>query len=103
MASSTLILVLLGLAAAAYHFGRTRSLAVVGGPRAKRDLHSLPGYYGLLTALWCGLPALVIVGVWQLSNDALISHLVIERMPQQMQGLSESERSLLFNDVHNVI
>ncbi len=103
MSTSTLILILLLLAAAAYRFGRKRSFAVVGGPRAQRKLHSLPAYYGLLTALWCGLPALVLVGLWQLSHDTVISHLVIENLPQQVGTLSESERSLLFNDVHNVV
>ena len=35
-----------------------RSLAVVGGPGHGTRLHSLPGYYGYFTALWCLLPAL---------------------------------------------
>ncbi len=102
MTTSTLTLILLGLTAIAYRFGRTRSLAVVGGPRAQRNLHSLPSYYGMLTALWCGLPALIIVGIWQLSSDAVILYALSERMPEQLQDLSSSDRNLLFNDVHNL-
>src|SRR5262245_48267719 len=103
MSTSTLVLILLGMIAVAYRFGRARSLAVVGGARAQRNLHSLPTYYGLLTALWCGLPALLLVGVWHLSQDTVISHLVVRDMPATAQALPKAQLGLLLNDVRNVV
>src|SRR5262249_5514706 len=46
---------------------------------------------------------LLLVGIWQMSHDSVISHLIVERMHDQIGTLSESQRNLLFNDVHNVI
>lgn len=103
MSTSTLVLVLLILVAIAYRLGRARSLAVVGGSRAQRNLHSLPSYYGLLTAMWCGLPALLVVALWNFSQDAVISQLVVQQMPAESRALPESELGLLLNDVRNVV
>lgn len=103
MSTSTLILILLLLVAAAYRFGRARSLAVVGGSRGQRNLHSLPSYYGLLVAIWCGLPALLIVAVWNFSQDAVVSSLVVDRLPAESRALPQSELGLLLNDVRNVV
>jgi len=103
VSTSTLVLILLILVAAAYRFGRARSLAVVGGPRGQRNLHSLPSYYGMLVAAWCGLPALLIVGVWNFGQDAVVSRLVIEQMPAETRALPASELGLLMNDVRNVV
>jgi phosphate transport system permease protein len=72
MQTSTLILALLVLTGIAYQLGRARSLRVAGGPRGARKLHSLPAYYGLLTAIWCGLPALAVVTGWQALEDRVI-------------------------------
>ena len=46
-----LFVVLVGLSLVAYWLGKSRALAVVGGSRGMRNLHSLPSYYGALTAL----------------------------------------------------
>ena len=61
------IIILLGVMAMAYHLGRRRSLATVGGRRC-RNLHSLPGLLRFYTALWAGLPALLIAGLWVFSR-----------------------------------
>ena len=62
MTPAALFVVLVGLALVAYWLGKSRALAVVGGSRGMRNLHSLPSYYGALTALWCALPAVVVLG-----------------------------------------
>lgn len=103
MQTSTLILALLLLTAVAYQFGRRRSLSVAGGRQGARKLHSLPAYYGLLTAIWCGLPALLVVLGWQALDDRIIAGKVIESIPQRVQGLSAGELSLVLNDVRNVV
>ena len=100
---STIVFVLLSMAMLAYYAGLRRSVAVAGGTRAVRRLHSRPTYYGLLTALWCGLPALLIYVGWQAVETRLITHWVIADLPPDLQSLSPAQLNLLLNDIRNLI
>ncbi len=99
----TLLIALLVMMALAYYVGLRRSTAVAGGPALISTLHSRPPYYGMLTALWCGLPALLIYVVWQASESSVITHLVTAAMPQEMQDLTPSQLSLVLNDIKNLL
>src|SRR5262245_65986733 len=94
MSATTLVLVVLILSAIAYRLGRARSVAVVGGRRGQRDLHSLPSYYGMLTALWAGLPALLIVGVWMGAQASVITRIVLAEMPDPVRALAAAQLSI---------
>ncbi|MBT8428530.1 MAG: phosphate ABC transporter permease subunit PstC [Gammaproteobacteria bacterium] len=102
MQFSILILVLLGAMALAFHFGRRRSLGTVGGAGGIRNLHSLPAYYGFYTALWAGLPALLVVGLWVSFEGSLINSMVIESLPAEMRNLPPAQLGLLINDIQNL-
>jgi phosphate transport system permease protein len=52
-----LIGVLLALIAIAYQMGLSQSRNLAGKGNNSAKLHSRPGYYGALVALWCGIPA----------------------------------------------
>jgi phosphate transport system permease protein len=103
MTPAALLVVLVGLSLVAYMVGKSRALATVGGSRGIRNLHSLPSYYGALTALWCAVPALVVLGAWVAFQDTIIIKLVMSHMPSAVQALSPSERGLVINDVYNVV
>ena len=103
MQSSTFVVVILLLASAAYRWGKNRSIALVGGTRGIRHLHSLPAYYGMYVALWCGLPALVLLGLWHLVGDRLVLGMVLAQMPAEFQHLSGGQAGLLLNDIRNVV
>jgi len=103
MQTSTLVLILLILSAVAYQVGRLRSLSLVGGLKGARRLHSLPGYYGLLTALWCAVPALLVLSAWHAFDGRIVTDMVVASMPAEVQQLSENELSLVLNDVRNVV
>ncbi|MCE8053551.1 phosphate ABC transporter permease subunit PstC [Halomonas daqingensis] len=91
-----LIATVLIVMAMAYQVGLSRSRAVAsGGVR----LHSRPGYYGVLVALWCGLPALMLFGVWLLLQDAIVEVLVIQQLPAELAGLSERETQVLMRRI----
>lgn len=91
-----LIATVLIVMAMAYQVGLSRSRAVAsGGVR----LHSRPGYYGVLVALWCGLPALLLFGVWLLLQDAIVEVLVIQQLPAELAGLSERETQVLMRRI----
>src|ERR1044071_8451016 len=85
MTPAALLVVLLGLTLVAYNIGKQRSLAVVGGSRNIKNLHSLPSYYGALTALWCAVPALLVLGAWVAFQDSIIIKLVTAHMPASVQ------------------
>jgi phosphate transport system permease protein len=103
MQTSTLVLVLLILAAVAYRAGRMRSLVLVGGLKGASKLHSRPGYYGLLTALWCAIPALLVLGLWHAFDGRIVTDLVIGGMSAEVQALTPDQLSLVLNDVRNLV
>ncbi len=96
-----LVLVLLVLASLAYYLGRGRSLRVANG--SVRVLHSLPSYYGYYTALWCGIPALIVFAAWLFFEPAIVTKLVVAELPKAMRELPEARLDLLVNDIKNVV
>ena len=103
MSSSLLFVLLVALSVLAFQLGKARAIAVVGGLRGIRDLHSLPGHYGLLTAIWCGLPALVVFALWISLQDLVITQLVLADLPEIAMAQSEQALALLLNDLRNVV
>ena len=103
MTPGYLLLFLIVLSAAAYYLGMRRSVAAVGGYGQLHKLHSRPVYYGLLTALWCGLPALAIFGCWQAFEGAFITRLVVDSLPPALKSLPPERINLLVNDIHNLV
>jgi phosphate transport system permease protein len=103
MSPSILFVLVVALSVLAYQVGKSRSISVAGGLRGIRNLHSLPGHYGLLTAIWCGLPALIVLGVWVALQDMVITRLVLAQLPAEVQGMPAQQLSLLLNDLRNVV
>jgi len=99
---TTVTLFIVALAAAAFYLGRSRSLAVVGGPRQIVKLHSLPGYYGYYAALWCLLPAMALLLLWLLIEPQIITALIIKGLPAAAQSMSQGEIDLLVNNIQNL-
>ncbi|WP_260294669.1 phosphate ABC transporter permease subunit PstC [Sedimenticola hydrogenitrophicus] len=102
MSNTLLILILLGLMALAYRLGMRRSQRLVGGPGGVRDLHSLPSYYGFFTAIWCGLPALLVLFLWVSLQSGVIRDLVIADLPEAVRTLPPAQLGLVINDIQNL-
>ncbi|MGD8477999.1 MAG: phosphate ABC transporter permease subunit PstC, partial [Burkholderiales bacterium] len=95
-----LVLVLLLLSSVAYYVGRRRALGAVGG--RVRELHSLPGYNGLYVAIWCGLPALLLVAGWLAVENGIINNLVVADLPQSVVEEGPERITLTLNEIHNI-
>ena len=81
MSPATLVIILLALSSLAYYVGRRRAVTVGGGKIQIKQLHSRPTYYGALTAIGCGIPALLIFGFWLAFDSNVITHLVVADLP----------------------
>jgi phosphate transport system permease protein len=103
MSPTTVLAALLMLSAAAFYFGRRRAFAIAGEAGGTRHLHSRPTYYGLLTALWCGIPALLIFVLWLGFEDKIITNFVIADLPDAIRHLPESRLNLVVNDIRNLV
>lgn len=102
MQTTTLILILLAMAASAFYFGRERSLAVATGPKKLLSLHSLPGYYGYYVAIWALLPALGLILLWLLLEPKVVVALIVQSLPDAERSMSPGELNLLVNNVQNL-
>jgi phosphate transport system permease protein len=102
MDTSMLLLVALLLFVATYFMGKKRAVAVAGGQAEVRNLNSLPFYYGALTALWCGIPCILLLAVWTIFDDYFIRQIIIQEFPADIQALSKSDLGLLLNTVSNL-
>jgi phosphate transport system permease protein len=101
MNTFVLLVVLLGLSTLAFYLGRKRAFSVVKG--RVRDLHSLPVYYGFQAALWCGIPALLLFGVWVSLESTIIMQFVVDALPPELRNLPPDRLGLLVNDVRNLV
>jgi phosphate transport system permease protein len=93
---------LLVLVVVAYLMGRGRSLQYGVELGGIRHLNSLPVYYGLLAAVWCGVPALLLSALWLLSSDAIITAWFVGGLPSAQQQLPVTDLEILVNTVKNV-
>lgn len=90
------------MTAVAFYTGRRRSLSIVGGPGNILSLHSLPGYYGYYTAIWCLLPALTLLLLWVALEPRIIIALVVQSLPDMERQLPPGELNLLINNIRNL-
>ncbi len=100
MKYSILILTVIALSAFGFYSGRSRSFKTVKGEI--RRLHSLPGYYGWYVALWCALPAVIILLMWLAFQSSVITSLVVSGLPPEIQSLPPERLSLVVNDIINL-
>lgn len=100
MSLSPFLVILLFLSSIAYRQGKRKAFAVAG---RGRKMHSCPGYYGMLTALWCALPALIIFLLWWVLSDTLLVKLAMQAMPAETQEMAPDRLNLWINDLRNLV
>ena len=102
MAPSTLLILVVGLAVLAYYVGRQRAIAgaLAAGPRMT---HSLPGYHGGYVALWCVIPAVVLLTLWQTFEPIWLRDAVLSALPETLRALPKEQLGLVYNDIRNLV
>jgi len=97
-----ILIFLLLIVMLAYYLGSQRSKCVATRMGGAGKLSSLPSYYGMYTALWCGLPTLVVLGFWLTFQSPVIVDIVVSDLPEKIQSLPPSELGLVVNDIRNL-
>ena len=100
MTTLIFVAVLLVLTVAGFYLGRSRAVASVSGKT--RKLHSLPGYYGYYVALWCGIPAFAILGLWLALEPYVVEKMLVSSLPEAAQELPPDRLGLMVNDIRNL-
>ena len=99
MDSSTLIFVIAFLALFSYWFAIQRAIKVAGGRSKIKNLTSLPRQFGLLTAFWCGIPAIMFLLSWGIFESSVIDSLLLSKLPAEAAVLSSDQLSLYLNNI----
>lgn len=97
---STLLALIALVIGVAFVMGRGRSLLQAESAGGVRHLNSLPFYYGMLTALWCAVPALFLLIGWLIFDDTIIEVMVLNQLEETV--VSGAELHLLINTVENI-
>ena len=95
-----LIAVLLGLSTFAHQHASRKALRSVSG--SVSDLHSLPSYHGAYVAIWCGLPALIVIALWVLLQTDLVERMVLSGIAEETADMTAGQISLLLSDIRNL-
>ena len=98
---SILLITLILLSIGGYYLGRQRAYTVADGQ--VRNLHSLPSFYGFYTALWCGLPALLVFTVWVVTQPNVLVHWAVAGLPPELRDLPSDQLNLVVNNLKNLV
>lgn len=102
MNSSLLFITLLCLSLFSYWFGIKRSLKVAGGVEHKKELTCLPEQFGLLTAMVCGLPALITLLIFNSVEQLVIEQILTSTLSVKVQSLSSIDLGLYLNNIRSM-
>lgn len=101
MQTSTVFLVVFALCLFSFFIGRQRSHLVSAASGGLSSLHSLPKHYGYLAAAWVALPALLLLGLWTVSESSLLYRTVVAGLPDHVQTMPESQLGLYYNQIES--
>lgn len=102
MQTAHLLLLILVLTPIAYSLALMRSRAVAEPLGGIRNLKALPFYYAARAALWCAIPALIVLAAWAAFEGRVIQALVIASMPEDVWPESAGRASLMLSQISNV-
>ena len=103
MNTSTLLITLIALILFGYWLGRYK-LGKKQDPKKQYrapKYHSLPAYYGYMTSIWCGLPALLLLVIWVMFQENIIVYWLVQELPLSLQTQGDDKVALLMNQAIN--
>ena len=90
-------LVLFGISS--FYFGKSRIKKVVAVNNTI-ELKALPHFYGYYQALWCAVPAFLIIAFWTIFEPIIVKNLVMSKVQSfTLTELSRDEINLIFSQI----
>jgi phosphate transport system permease protein len=102
MQIANLLILLILLSAVAYFMARGRSVAQAQSLGGIKHLHSLPFFYGMRAAIWCALPSLLLLAIWLVFDEPIISSILLDGLPAALQPTTLAEQNLVRNTIENI-
>ncbi len=102
MQTANLLPLILVFAVVAYGLAYMRSQTVAAPLGGIRNLKALPFYYAARAALWCAIPALIVLAAWVGFESKVIQGIVIASLPQDVWPESAGQASLILSQISNV-
>ena len=81
-------------------YGRSRIRKITSTQSIK--INALPNYYGYYLALWCALPALIILLSWSIFEPAIIKYLISQTLIQNDLNYSSDQINLLYQKIRSL-
>jgi len=81
-------------------YGRSRIRKITSTQSIK--INALPNYYGYYLALWCALPALIILLFWSIFEPAIIKYLISQTLIQNDLNYSSDQLNLLYQKIRSL-
>lgn len=103
MSATTLIIVTIALGVISFVYGRSQAFQVAKSNGGIKAMHSLPGHYGMMVALWCALPALAVIIGWKLFEPVVVSSMLDSSIPQTVIDGGAKSIELYKNDLSNLV
>ncbi|WP_417498427.1 phosphate ABC transporter permease subunit PstC [Maricaulis sp.] len=85
---SIVALALLVMIAGGFYVGRSRAIASVDGATA--GMHSLPNYHGYYVAIWTGVPAFILLGLYAVFGGQLVERLAVGELQSEAVSINRS-------------
>src|SRR5690554_6974276 len=102
MQTANLLPLILVIAVIAYGLSYMRSRAVAEPIGGIRNLKALPFYYAARAALWCAIPALIVLALWAGFEGKVIQNYVVASLPAELAPESDGQASLILSQINNV-
>ncbi|WP_440679527.1 phosphate ABC transporter permease subunit PstC [Candidatus Pelagibacter sp. HIMB1517] len=96
--NSLLILALILFGFTSFYFGKSRIKKVT----EKGDLRpkALPHFYGYYQALWCALPAFLIIAIWTVFEPIILKNLIENKIQiSSLNEISQDELNLIYSQI----
>ncbi|MBL6955477.1 MAG: phosphate ABC transporter permease subunit PstC [Chlorobium phaeobacteroides] len=103
MSPLLLFLLLLLLSVTGFFIGRRKAVSLAKKAGGTSRLHSLPVYYGTLTAFWCCLPAFFMFLIWLSFEQSIITWLMVADLPEQARALPPARLNVLISDIQGLV
>ncbi|MCK4710550.1 MAG: phosphate ABC transporter permease subunit PstC, partial [Gammaproteobacteria bacterium] len=99
MNSSALFFLITALSLVAFFTGRQRAYS----HRSKAKLKALPKHYGVLTAMWSGIPALLLILVWMMFQPSYLYQQILQVLPDSVSSQPADQLELYINNINLAI